>query len=200
MKDIRINKDIVNLITKSVLAGVLIALAGIVYLNCSDKVVGSFLFSFGLYAVLELNAKLFTGVIGNVSSKRDVLDSIIILVVNCTTAVIIGIVYRFTFGENQVFQNIVTQQSIWKVLVESIVCGGLIYIACTVYRKVNNPFIIIICVMAFILSGSLHSIACSFYITLGDISWMSILYLFIIIVGNSLGALGLRVLKTSVNK
>ena len=34
-----------NLITKSILAGLLIALAGITYLNCLDKTVGSLLFS-----------------------------------------------------------------------------------------------------------------------------------------------------------
>ncbi len=190
----------IKLISKSILAGVLISLAGMVYLNCPDKVIGAFLFSFGLYAVLELNAKLFTGVIGNVSSKQDALDSAIILVINCITAAIIGIGYRFTIGENQVFQNIVEQQSIWKVLVESIVCGGLIYIACTIYKKVKNPLIIIICVMAFILSGSLHSIACSFYIALGNVSWWSILYLLVIIGGNSVGALGLRFLSKPLSE
>lgn len=187
-----------KLISKSILAGALISLAGMVYLNCPNKVVGAFLFSFGLYAVLELDAKLFTGVIGNVSSKKDILDSIIILAINCVTSVIIGIGYRFAFGENPAFQNIVEQQSIWKVLAESIVCGGLIYIACTIYKKVKNPLIIIICVMAFILSGSLHSIACSFYIALGNVSWVSILYLLVIIVGNSVGALGLRLLSKPI--
>lgn len=187
-----------KLISKSILAGALISLAGMVCLNCPNKVVGAFLFSFGLYAVLELDAKLFTGVIGNVSSKKDILDSIIILAINCVTSAIIGIGYRFAFGENPTFQNIVEQQSILKVLAESIVCGGLIYIACTIYKKIKNPLIIIICVMAFILSGSLHSIACSFYIALGNVSWVSILYLLVIIVGNSVGALGLRFLSKPI--
>lgn len=83
-----------NLITKSILAGLLIALAGITYLNCLDKTVGSLLFSLGLISVILLEAKLFTGVIGYINSKRSILDSLVILIFNLVTAIVVGFIYR----------------------------------------------------------------------------------------------------------
>ena len=62
---------IVNIIIKSVLAGVLIALAGHIYLNCANKIVGAFLFSIGLIGVIVLQANLYTGKVGYVKSKSD---------------------------------------------------------------------------------------------------------------------------------
>ena len=193
MKDIRINKDIVNLITKSVLAGVLIALAGLIYLKVDNKIIGSFLFSLGLYAVLEYQGKLFTGMIGNVNSKQTALDCVLALIFNLLAVICIGLIVRLTLGENLVFDTIVSQ-SWYQVLIKSCVCGCLIHLACTIYKSTKNPLIIVLCVMAFILSGSLHSIACGFYLTLGNISWKAVLYFFIIIIGNSIGALGIRLL------
>ncbi len=190
------HKDIFNLITKSILAGALIALAGLIYLKTENKIVGSFLFSLGLYAVLEYQGKLFTGMIGNVNSKQAVLECVLALTFNLLAVICIGLIFRFTLGENLVFDTIVSQS--WsQVLIKSCVCGGLIHIACTIYKSTKNPLIIVLCVMAFILSGSLHSIACGFYLTLGNISWKAILYLFIIIIGNSIGALGIRLLIKS---
>lgn len=85
---------LIKLITKSVLAGVLIALAGIVYLNCSDKFIGSFLFSFGLCLVLLLEANLFTGKVGYLKSKKDVLDLTIMFVINIITAFLVGLIAK----------------------------------------------------------------------------------------------------------
>ena len=75
-------KEIFKLITKSILAGVLIALAGIIYLNCSDKVVGSFLFSFGLCLVVILEANLYTGKVGYIKSVDDLSEVVFMLILN----------------------------------------------------------------------------------------------------------------------
>lgn len=188
-----------NLILKSIFAGALIALAGAIFLSCENKIIGSCLFSIGLYAVLEFECKLFTGIVGNISSKKDFLNSLVILSFNLIAASLIGIIFRLCIGENQVFSNIVENQSIFRVLLESSICGSLIHIACTIYKKIKNPIIIILCVMGFILSGSLHSIACGFYFVLGNITLKSFLYLFIIIIGNSIGALLIRFLNKNIS-
>ena len=75
-------KTLKQTIGKSILAGLLIALAGAIYLLCENKIVGSLLFSIGLIAVLELNGKLFTGIVGNISSKKDFIEAIIVLFFN----------------------------------------------------------------------------------------------------------------------
>ena len=88
----------INFIKKSVLAGLLISLARIVYLKCPDKTVGAFLFSFGLLGVFLLEANLYTGKVGYINSKRSVFDLLIILLVNLVVAFGIGAIYRCIFG------------------------------------------------------------------------------------------------------
>ena len=68
--ELNIFSNMKNLILKSILAGVLISLASIIYLNCSDKIIGSILFSIGLIAVIFLEANLFTGKVGYINSKK----------------------------------------------------------------------------------------------------------------------------------
>ena len=43
-------------------------------------------------------------------------------------------------------------------------CGVLIYLAVELYRKTHKFIPVIICVMAFILSGTEHSIADAFFL------------------------------------
>lgn len=46
------------------MAGAFIAIGGIIYLLLENKIIGSLLFSTGLYAVLTLGLNLFTGKVG----------------------------------------------------------------------------------------------------------------------------------------
>lgn len=181
-----------NIILRSCLAGILIALAGCVYLSCANKIVGAALFSIGLYGCCELNAILFTGKVGSISSKQDLKIALISLLLNVITAFLVGLFYRGCLGPQRVFETIVNTQTWYRVLFESCICGAIIYISVILYRQTKNPIILILGVMAFILSGSLHSIACSMYLATGTITFKSILYLLIIIIGNSVGALLIR--------
>ena len=51
-------------VVKGFLAGLLISMGCIIYTMCSSKLLGSFLFSFGLFAILHLGLNLYTGKIG----------------------------------------------------------------------------------------------------------------------------------------
>ena len=88
-----------ELIRKSSLAGLLISLAGMIYLNCENKIVGAFLFSIGLITVIILETNLFTGKIGYVNNKKKLLDALIILGVNLGTAFICGLLYKLCVGQ-----------------------------------------------------------------------------------------------------
>ena len=91
---------------KSILAGVLIALAGSIYLSCQEmildesiaKVVGSFLFSIGLIAVLVLDTNLFTGKVGYVDSWHKFGLVCVSLIYNVLIAFFIGLLYRTLTG------------------------------------------------------------------------------------------------------
>lgn len=192
------HKNIFNLITKSILAGLLISLAGIVYLNCPDKIVGSLLFSLGLISILILEAKLFTGAIGYVNSKRSILDSLLILVFNLVAATIVGLIYRCcsdaaaSIAESKL---LVFSESWWLTGLKSIGCGAAIYLAVEGYKKSKSLIPVILGVMVFILAGWNHCIADCFYMAAGSSSVLAIPYLLLVIVGNSIGSLLIRFLQ-----
>lgn len=192
------HKNIFNLITKSILAGLLISLAGIVYLNCPDKIVGSLLFSLGLISVILLEANLFTGKIGYVNSKRSILDSLLILVFNLVAATIVGLIYRCcsdaaaSIAESKL---LVFSESWWLTGLKSIGCGAAIYLAVEGYKKSKSLIPVILGVMVFILAGWNHCIADCFYMAAGSSSALAILYLLVVIVGNSIGSLLIRFLQ-----
>ena len=192
------HKNIFNLITKSILAGRLISLAGIVYLNCSDKIVGSLLFSLGLISVILLEANLFTGKIGYVNSKRSILDSLLILVFNLVAAAIVGLTYRCSsdaaasIAESKL---LVFSETWWLTGLKSIGCGAAIYLAVEGYKKSKSLVPVILGVMVFILAGWNHCIADCFYMAAGSSSVLAIPYLLVVIVGNSIGSLLIRFLQ-----
>ena len=191
-------KNIFNLITKSILAGLLISLAGIVYLNCPDKIVGSLLFSLGLISVILLEANLFTGKIGYVNSKRSILDSLLILVFNLVAAAIVGLIYRC--GSGAAAPIVESKLSIfseawWLTGLKSIGCGAAIYLAVEGYKKSKSLIPVILGVMVFILAGWNHCIADCFYMAAGSSSVLAIPYLLVVIVGNSIGSLLIRFLQ-----
>lgn len=192
------HKNIFNLITKSILAGLLISLAGIVYLNCPDKIVGSLLFSLGLISVILLEANLFTGKIGYVNSKRSILDSLLILVFNLVAATVVGLIYRCcsdaaaSIAESKL---LVFSESWWLTGLKSIGCGAAIYLAVEGHKKSKSLIPVILGIMVFILAGWNHCIADCFYMAAGSSNTLAIPYLLVVIVGNSIGSLLIRFLQ-----
>ena len=90
-----------TLVRSSVLAGCLIGMAGWAFLISQTlalgdwtKVIGAVLFSLGIISVILFEASLFTGKIGYVNTKKKLLDSLIILVINLMVVFFIGLVYQ----------------------------------------------------------------------------------------------------------
>lgn len=179
---------------KSILAGVLIALAGILYVNCENKYIGSFLFSLGLISVVFLEAKLYTGVIGYCNSKKTFADAAWILLFNVVSAFLVGLLYKSGNGSISIMESIINR-SPFRVFLESIGCGICIYLSVELYKKSKSIFPLVLGVMTFILAGFTHCIAISFYIGASDLELIHFGYLLICIVGNSIGSLLIRFLQ-----
>ena len=191
-------KNVFNLIVKSILAGLLISLAGIVYLNCPEKIVGSLLFSLGLISVILLEANLFTGKIGYVNSKQSILDSLLILVFNLVAATIVGLIYRCgSDAATPIVESklLVFSETWWLTGLKAIGCGAAIYLSVEGYKKSKSLIPVILGVMTFILAGWNHCIADCFYMAAGSSSALAIPYLLVVIVGNSIGSLLIRFLQ-----
>ena len=192
-------------IFKSLLAGVLIALAGGTYLSCGSiitdpnlhKIVGSFLFSIGLIAVLLLDANLFTGKVGYIDSWPKFGLACTALVYNLLVAFFIGFLYRgihgVPVGGGPFGPESLRATNNWVMtLFNGFGCGVLIYLAVELYRRTKSIVPVIICVMAFILSGTEHCIADAFYLGASHLSWIAVGKLGLIIIGNSLGSVSVH--------
>ena len=188
-------KEVFRLITKSILAGVLIALAGIVYLNCSDKVVGSFLFSFGLCLVIILEANLYTGKVGYIKSVDDLSEVLFMLILNLVSAYLVGLISGMGPMHDSAVAIVTTKLETewWITLLKSIGCGICIYGSVEGYKKTKSFIPVILGVMCFILAGFNHVVADAFYIGAARVG--SLQYLLLVAMGNAIGSILIRLLQ-----
>lgn len=195
-----------QLILKSVLAGLLIAMAGWIFLVCQSldigawtKVIGATSFSVGLVAVVGLQANLYTGKIGYVNSKQLTIEASIILVINLIAAFLVGLLYKACIGTSLAMDSRLAKEW-YRVLVDGFFCGALIYIAVEMYKKTKSFLPVVLCVITFILGGFEHSIADMFYYGASELTWKGLGYVGLVILGNSLGSLTIRYLQLGLFK
>jgi nitrite transporter NirC len=187
-------KKLVNLVVKSALAGLLIGLAGVLFLQTENKIVGAVLFSIGLVSIILLGGNLFTGKVGYINSKETFLDSLIILIVNLVVAFLVGLLYRTCVGMAPAADARLLKEW-YRILFDATICGMCVFLSVDLYKRTTNILTIILPVVGFILAGGEHCIAYVVYLGAGAVTPLSLLYLVIMIVGNSLGALIVRFLS-----
>ena len=176
---------------KAVYAGFMIGIGGMVYLAVENKIVGSMLFSFGLLTIVTQGFCLYTGKIGFVRQIRDLPDMVIIIAGNYIGTFLTAL--AVTGAGLPVSSLELADKKLdyhpGSILLLSMLCGVMMYLAIDNYNKSKNIVFIIAPVMIFILSGFEHSIADMFYFNLAGVhSLKSYGYLIIMLVGNGIGA------------
>ena len=163
----------------------MIAIATKIFLMVGGGVLGALLFSIGLLVILNMEFKLFTGTIGYIRTIDDFFDNVIILFGN-----ILGACLLVALSPVSAMSILLEKLSVSLLLafVRAIVCGGLIYSAVYCHKQ-GKDYMIVACVMGFILCGAEHCIAdLCFAIATGVMSFKIFLFLTIVTLGNSLGA------------
>jgi len=190
--------NILEYFSMSIFAGIMIAFGAIIYLRCPNNIVGSFMFSIGLLTIILFQGNLFTGKIGN-ARYTDVGYMIICLIGNYIGTWIISTIMKDTSIYQTFFLNVGTivsnklSSGYTSLFLLALMCGILMHIAVTSYKKrpdIVGVIMIFLCVSTFILCGFEHCIADMVYINLAStpLSINVITKLFIIILGNTLGA------------
>lgn len=201
--------NIYKQLADGIIAGILLTIGGTVYLSCygaSNQIgtyIGAFFFSVALICICAKDYSLYTGKIGYIINRHTKQDfSALLLGLLGNTIIAIGLGYLFGWALPNVKDtaNIICgaklEQGYLQALVRAIMCGLLVYIAVDIYRENKSMIGIIFCVPTFILCGFEHSIADIFYFSAsGIVSWQALLYLFIIIIGNSIGSIIIPLLK-----
>lgn len=194
------NKNIITLI-KAIYAGIFIGIGGTVYLALDNKVIGSILFSIGLLTICIYNMNLYTGKIGYIIERKKgyITELLITLIGNFIGTSLTGLTVRLTRYQNYIDKakslvDIKLNDNLLSIFILSIFCGILMYIAVNNYKKETNTLskyiLIFFSVVVFILSGFEHCIANIFYFAVSlSINTKVLLYLLIMIIGNSLGSI-----------
>lgn len=194
-------KKYLSYIFRGMFAGIMIGIGGVVFLSLNNKILGATFFSIGLLVICMFDMYLYTGKIGYVISNK---LSYVILLIFTLIGNFIG-TYLVAFatlnsrinniGEKaRVLSDIKLNDSVISILILSIFCGILMYIAVNSYKTCKDVFgryiPIFMCVIVFILCGFEHCIANMFYFSVArSWSFKTILYTFIMILGNSIGSI-----------
>ncbi len=194
-------KKYLDYLIKSIFAGIMIGIAGTVYLRVDNNIVGAFLFSIGLLVICMYGMNLYTGKIGYIliNKLNYIYELLITILGNFIGTFLVArlvLLTRFKSVSDKAVDlvNLKLNDNLFSIFILAVLCGILMYIAVNNYKKINNEIgkysCIFMCVMVFILSGFEHSIANMYYISVANLlSLKSLLYIFIMILGNSVGSI-----------
>ena len=192
-----------NKIASGVCAGILISIGGSVFLSCENKVIGALLFTVALLCICYKGYSLFTGKVGYLPEKADKeAFSVLLLGLlgNAIGTVCCGFLLRVAVpaigaAAETLCSGKLETQALWQTFVRAVFCGILMYLAVSIFRDSKTPLAILFCIPVFILSGFEHSIADLYYFAAsGIVSLQAFAFLWVVIVGNSVGGVLLGLL------
>lgn len=204
-----------SVFAKSIMSGILIGIGGIVYLSVENKYLGAFLFSLGLFTIIQFGFSLYTGKVGYIPEKP-------VSYIKEVAVTLLGNVFGTAFTAGAVFPTHIRSNihekavsiistkisdSFLSQVILGFFCGMLMYIAVENGRISRNKgydisavFGTVLPVMVFILCGFNHSVADCFYFFASDLSFKGALYILIVAVGNALGGMTIPLLKKLFDK
>ncbi|MCR4640220.1 formate/nitrite transporter family protein [Ruminococcus sp.] len=207
------NKNVgkyIVLILNAVLSGIMISVGGAVYLLCENKIIGSFLFSFGLFTIVQRGFALYTGKVGYIPENSPVyiIETLITLIGNIAGTALTAILLQHTRFSQTLHEKAAvcmaakTSDSIASQLILGAFCGMLMYLAVdnakeSRKKKADMSFVFGICipVMIFIICGFNHSIADAFYMFSTGTFPEDIPYILTVAAGNAAGGMMIPLIK-----
>ena len=208
-------KSIIKRVSAAYLAGVSIFLGALVYLSVDDKVIGSALFSVGLFVVCTMQLDLFTGKVCYCLDDEDKLIKIARVItiwfwnfvgaLSMSLLIIPTRIYQTVSEKAKALCNIKLNDSYSSLFVLGILCNIFIFIGVHEYRTnehVLGKYLgIVLGVMCFILIGTEHCIADMCYIAIsGDFPEPLMFRLLVITAGNAIGGIAVNKLMQVVRK
>ncbi len=178
-----------RLIFDSLFAGLMIGFGCIVYVIVPDKVIGSFLFGFGLLTVVIQQKKLFTGMVGYANSWQQVRDLIVAILGNLFAIGLMCWAFARFSGislDTSALTAAKYQETWYAALLRAFGCGAMMFLAVDGWRKTNKAVAVLMPVMIFILCGFDHCIANYGYMAMNGQFFHTNLLLWI--AGNAIGS------------
>lgn len=194
----------------AVLAGMCVGFGGVVFLSLDNRIIGSVMFTVGLFTICTFGLHLFTGkvcyALENGKSYNLALPVIWLgnLAGTGVTALIVKLSRIDSIAEQATELTAVKlDDSILSLFLLGVLCNIFIYIAVEGYK--NNPhelgkyLSLFFGVMVFILAGTEHCVADMFYFWLSGWSVDAAVRVLVITLGNAAGGILFRALHRFVS-
>lgn len=204
-----------SILIKAILSGLMIGVGGTVYLMVDNKYLGGFLFSFGLFTIIQCGFALYTGKVGYIPENKPIYirEVAITLLGNVIGTGAAGALVRLTRVGAKVHENAAAamdtklSDDILSQFILGIFCGMLMYLAvdngkrCRA-NKHDASFIFgtSVPVMVFIFCGFNHSVADCFYMFAADPTLDGCVYILIVALGNAVGGMLIPLAKKLFDK
>lgn len=170
---------------KSMLAGIIVAIASYMQTQVENKYVAAFLFAVALLVVCVQGYNLFTGKVGYMKTKQQAKENLLCLVGNILGVAIVGELF------NPTSQAIIINKinaPLYITFWNACWCGFLMYVAVDGFKK-KSYLSIVYAIPVFILAGFEHCIADMYHIFAARaFSIDSLTFILLVILGNILGA------------
>ena len=186
-----------------IMAGILIAIGGTVFLSCEDKTTGAVLFAVALLCICIEGYSLYTGRICYIPEKhdKDAVSGLFLGLLGNFVATFLcarAIIYAMpAVGEKaNAMCALKLTQTVPATFVRAVFCGILIFLAVDIYKRKDRVVGILFAIPVFILSGYEHSIADMYYFAASGIyTWQTLLFVVNVLLGNTVGGMLLPVLS-----
>ncbi len=197
----------------SILAGICVAIGGTVFLSLESKVLGATLFTVGLFTICMFGLHLFTGKVCYVF-ERDLnytIDLVFIWLGNFAGTGGVALLERMTRTGPALAEKataicqVKLNDSLLSVFILAVFCNMLIYIAVDGYTKnpheVGKYLALFLGVVVFILCGFEHCVANMYYFSIAGVwSGKTLLYLFLMTLGNAVGGVVFPLLRCYIHQ
>ena len=187
-----------------VLAGCLVSIGGTVLLSCDNRYLGALLFCIALLAICWFGFNLYTGKVGFLAldhSGKSLRTAYIGLLGNFLGTLAMGFLIALALPALREAALAACEKRLTQLPLQTFLrgcfCGVLMYIAVWTYREKKTVVGILFCIPVFVLSGFEHSIADMFYFSLAGTVFQtkSLLFLLLVVLGNSLGGMAIPLLQ-----
>ncbi|MBO7211000.1 MAG: formate/nitrite transporter family protein [Methanobrevibacter sp.] len=178
----------------SIVAGMMIAIGGIIYLTLSG-LEGALLFSMGLLTILCLKLELFTGKAGLLATKEITPGKLLEIWIGnfigtLGMALMLLLTPRGIELSNKAMEIVAVRlaNGFFVNLIYGIFCGMLMFMAVKTWQFTNgNPFYAMMPVGIFIVCGFNHCVADMFYLHMGCLHFSDYWVLIPTTIGNLIG-------------
>lgn len=191
----------IDKLIKSILAGISISIGAVIYLLCSNKIVGAFLFSVGILMVMEFKLLLYTGYVPtqreNQSIKEYIINSTFVFIGNLIGGIITAGLLALTRLQSDLWKttnavcDIKINDNLLSIFILSIFCGIIIAGIVKATNLKHRILYVAMMIATFILCGYEHVVANSFYFafSLKLFTFKGLLFMLICFLGNFAGGL-----------